>query len=102
MNFDKEELARNLAALGEFTGFVVALKDTPEIQAVLKAVPEIAAELKPMISGFCRFMTELGIERLKQMEEAGIEREYAVAILIRQNRVMGELFEATKNTRRGK
>ena len=54
------------------------------MQQVLKAVPEIAAELKPIIRGFNRFLTELNIETLKQMEEAGIEREYTKVEIARK------------------
>ena len=86
MNFDKEEMAQNLAILGEFAGLAVELKDTQEVQKVLQAVPVIAAELKPIVKGFRRFLTELDIDALKQMEEAGIEREYAVSILIHEKR----------------
>jgi hypothetical protein len=102
MKFNQEELTRNMADLAEFTGLMIALKDQPEVQQVLEAVPELAAELKPIIKGFNRFLTELKIDSLKQMEEAGIEREYAVAILIRENQAMRGICSALAGAKKSK
>ena len=73
----------------------VALKNTDEMDAIRKAIPELAAEVKPLLEGINRFLVQQDIDAIAQLETAGIERHYAVALRLRKQLGMDLLDSIT-------
>lgn len=87
MDFTEQDIAEVSESLKVAAGvarLLLALRDTEDAQFLQAAVPELASGLKPMLQGISRFSVQLDIDAIKQMEDAGIERHYAVALRLRQ------------------
>jgi hypothetical protein len=77
-----------LKEVAEVAEFLMTIKDTPEMQILFKAVFELAGEIKPIVQSVSRFITQTHIDAIKQMEEAGLSREQAIALRIHDNQAI--------------
>ena len=103
MIFTEHDLAiakETLAMLAGTAQLLGVLKDSADAHTLKKAIPALAAEFKPMLQQLSAFFVQLDINAVKQMEDAGIERHFAVALLTRQRSsgsLSSILAEAVKN-----
>lgn len=60
-----------------------AVKDSEDVQTIRNAIPKLATEITPYLKGLNTFLTQMDIDAIRQMEDAGIDRPHAVALRMR-------------------
>lgn len=106
MVFTEQDIAEASVGLKVAVGVVqmlTAMKDTEDAQTIRAAIPELAEEFKPLFQGTSRFFVQMDIDAIKQMEDAGIERHYAVALRLRQSmpKALCEIVGKASNVKKG-
>ena len=96
---DMQEASDNLKIAAAVMKLLVAMKSSDEVQTILKGIPQLAAELKPMLEGLNTFLTQMDIDAIKQIEAAGIERPYAVALQMKRSPALNVLELASKGAK---
>lgn len=76
MQLTKEDL-QEIAGVATL---LLELKEAEEFRAIIDAIPQLAAELKPMIESVNAFSTQMDIDAVKQMHNAGFTMEQAIAL----------------------
>lgn len=89
----------NMKEAAALMQLIADAKNSEDGQAILKNIDELAESLKPTLQAISRFSTQLEIDAIKQMLNAGLTADQAVALRCRKPDLLNIVGKAADGVR---